>query len=118
MAVHNAEITNTDAGGDERDERLQLALWFLAILSFGFGDTLTSLMLFQSGGEEANPLLAGVLKMVGPTVWGFLLIKTAATVGAMLLARVQRRLEKSFSLAMLGTGIYLVAQNTSTILRL
>ena len=119
MVLAHANNSRTGAAvSGTRSETIQLSLWVAAILLFGFGDTFTSLMVFGSGGSEANMLLGAILRIIGPTVGGFLLVKVATTVGAMLLARNWPRLERLLSLVMLAVGIYLVAQNTAVIMRL
>ncbi len=51
-------------------------LWGLAILLFGFGDTLLSTMVFSKGGFEANPLMGGLVSMLGGSIIAFVIIKT------------------------------------------
>ena len=98
--------TRSDSG-----QIIQLVLWVAAVLFYGFGDTVTSLLVFQAGGAEGNVLLGLVLNLIGPTVWAFLLIKVATTIGAMIIARIWRPLERLVSVAMLLLGMYLVTQN-------
>ena len=88
-------------------------LWIGAILTYGFGDTLTSILVFQSGGYEANLFLKIALNVVGPTLWGFLSIKAAAILGLTLLARWQRNLELVVTGVMMLAGSFLVAQNAT-----
>ncbi|GEM_PF-3543404 len=95
---------------------LQLAVWVVGILFFGFGDTLTSLMVFESSGREANFLLAALLRVVGPTVAWFLIIKVVATLAVVLVSRLRPRLEVFASLSMLCLGMFLVAQNSTILL--
>jgi len=94
----------------------QMWLWAAALLLFAFGDTLTSLMIFYNNGAEANYFLRIALSIVGPTVWGFLLVKTVTTIVAVLVARLQPRLELIASVAILLIGMFLVAQNAGTLL--
>ncbi len=94
-----------------RRQTVQFLVWVAAIMLFGFGDTLTSLLVFGNGGAEANVLLGAVLTFIGPTVRNFLIVKAAATAVPVLLARSSPRLEPLVSGAMLLAGIFLVAQN-------
>ena len=93
-----------------------MLIWAGGILFFGFGDTLTSLMVFQSQGSEANVLLRSILSVVGPTVFGFLAVKVVATLAVLLLSRWQPSLSKFAGLATLVVGMFLVAQNATTLL--
>ena len=102
--------------GTMRNQNRQLWLWGTAILFFGFGDTFTSLLVFQRGGTEANLLMSGVLTLFGRTIWGFLLIKAATVMGAVLTGRWQPRFEVVVTVAMLMMGIFLVAQNSTILL--
>ena len=97
--------------GSDSGQVIQLVLWVAAVLFYGFGDTATSLLVFQAGGAEGNVLLGLVLNLIGPTVWAFLLIKAATTIGAMIIGRVWRSLERLVSVAMLLLGLYLVSHN-------
>ncbi len=89
-----------------------LWLWALAILFFGFGDTFTSLMVFQRGGAEGNFLMGTVLALLGQTVWAFLLIKAAAMAGIVIIARYWSRAETVVGALTLIAGVFFVAQNT------
>ena len=99
-----------------RRQTIQMLVWVAAILLFGFGDTFTSLLVFGSGGVEANVLLGAVLKLLGPTVRNFLILKAVATAVPVLLARLNPRLELLASGAMLLIGMFLVAQNLAALL--
>ncbi|MBI4312960.1 MAG: hypothetical protein HY681_14460 [Chloroflexi bacterium] len=99
-----------------RRETFQFIAWGAAILFFGFGDTLTSLLVFGAGGAESNVLLGAVLTFLGPSVRNFLIVKAAATVAPVLLARLDRRVEPFICGAMLLVGVYLVAQNLAALL--
>ncbi len=57
-------------------QNMHPGLWGLAILLFGFGDTLLSTMVFSSGGYEANPLMGGLVSMFGGSIVAFVIIKT------------------------------------------
>jgi hypothetical protein len=87
-----------------------------AILLFGFGDTLTSLLVFVRGGSEANLLFQAILRVLGPSTLNFVLVKMAATVLALLAARLQPRVEGLVAWAMLLLGAFLVAQNSMALL--
>ncbi|MBI2916532.1 MAG: hypothetical protein HYY01_00935 [Chloroflexi bacterium] len=95
---------------------LQFLFWLGAIMFFGFGDTLTSLMVFSNSGREANVLLAGLLRTIGPTVMGFVVVKMAATLAVVLASRLWPRVELFASLSMLTAGMFLVAQNSTILL--
>ena len=111
--TYNPPLQPADQSSDETG---QLLLWGLAILFFGFGDTLTSLMVFANGGYESNILLGALLKIIGPTVGSFLAIKAAATIGLVVFARAIRPLESLLSVLMLIMGMFLVGNNVVVIL--
>lgn len=113
QAVEQAVEQTTEQAADETG---QLVLWGLAILFFGFGDTLTSLMVFANGGYESNILLGALLKIIGPTVGSFLAVKALTTIGLVALARGLPALEKPLSVFMLAVGMFLVGNNAVVIL--
>ena len=109
-----------------------LALWGVAILVFGFGDTLTSILVFQQGGTEANVLfrsaitnlspiiqaasrsnglIAGMVAPVGIGVASFLLVKMMATMLAVTMARIQPRIEQGIASLVILIGLVLVGNN-------
>ncbi len=96
-------------------ENIQLAVWAAAILLFGFGDTFTSLMVFQNGGREANAVLAFAFQVLGPTLWTFLLIKLAAITLVVAIARRPPGIEGYVRFAMLFLGLFLVVNNTTVL---
>ncbi len=57
-------------------QNMHPGLWGLAILLFGFGDTLLSTMVFAKGGFEANPLMGGLVSFFGGSIVAFVIIKT------------------------------------------
>jgi hypothetical protein len=61
---------------EPRSQNMYPWLWGLAILLFGFGDTLLSTMVFSQGGYEANPLMGGLVSMFGGSIVAFVIIKT------------------------------------------
>jgi hypothetical protein len=100
-------------GGRPFARTVQPWLWIAAIVAYGFGDTLTSILVFQTGGYEANVFLRLALNVVGPTLWGFIAIKAAAILGLTLIARWQRNLELVTTGVMVLAGSFLVAQNVT-----
>lgn len=74
--IHDAppvmEIEEEDTGS----QNMHPGLWGLAILLFGFGDTLLSTMVFAKGGYEANPLMGGLVSFFGGSIVAFVIIKT------------------------------------------
>ncbi len=114
VAYQPAPRPKAEAGG--RQTTVQLLVWVAAFALFGFGDTLTSLLVFGKDGAEANVLLGAVLNFLGPTVQNFLIVKTVTTAVPVLLARLSPKLELVISLAMLATGLFLVGQNLAALL--
>lgn len=94
----------------------QFWLWAAGLLLFGFGDTLTSFLVFGSGGRETNILLGLVLALFGRSVWVFIGTKLVAMVGLLLLSRWQPRIETITSWAMVASGLFLVGQNSTILL--
>lgn len=62
---------------EPRSQNMHPGLWGLAILLFGFGDTLLSTMVFSRGGFEANPLMGGLVSLFGGSIIAFVIVKTA-----------------------------------------
>lgn len=96
-------------------EAIQPWLWVLAILLFGFGDTVTSVMVFRAGGAEGNVLLAHVLRLVGSSLWAFLALKLTASTGIIVASRIDARTELIASVATIAVGAYLVLQNLAAL---
>jgi hypothetical protein len=96
--------------------KMHLWLWVAAILTFGFGDTFTSMMTFNAGGVEANPAMSAVLNLMGGSMMAFVLVKMVATVGVLLLSRLHPRMDAIAATAMLATGVFLVGFNASQLL--
>ncbi len=100
----------------EQETSIHIWLWVAAILTFGFGDTLTSILTFSTGGSEANPAMGLVLSTMGGSVMAFVLVKMVATVGVLLLSRLHARLDTVMATAMLAVGVFLVGFNASHLL--
>ncbi len=62
---------------EPKSQNMHPGLWGLAILLFGFGDTLLSTMVFSRGGFEANPLMGGLVSLFGGSIIAFVIVKTA-----------------------------------------
>lgn len=101
--------TDTAAGASKN---MYPALWFPAIALFGFGDTLTSTMVFAKGGFEANPLMGGLVSLFGGNIIAFVLVKTLILA---VLALVSFKMVKSHGWIIPGAlslvGAYLVFSN-------
>ena len=69
----------------EKLEDIPAALWVPAIVLFGFGDTLTSQLVFAAGGKEANPVMGAITAFPGG-IWGFAFVKTIILVSLIFLS--------------------------------
>ena len=61
-------------------------LWVPALLFLGFGDTLTSYLVFAAGGREANPFLVAVMHPFGGGMTSFVVVKAIILVALVLLS--------------------------------
>lgn len=119
MAADNApgRVNQASAGIDHRS--VERALWVLALLFYGFGDLVSTLVGLWLGATEGNPLPAMLVEVVpgalGPavalTAW-----KAVVMAGFVMLARQLRpahRLAVSGTLAALG--LVVVAWNAAVL---
>jgi hypothetical protein len=74
------EDARTELAKEPQTYKSYTGLWVLAILLFGFGDTLLSTMVFAKGGYEANPLMGNLVTMLGGSMISFVIIKTVVVV--------------------------------------
>jgi hypothetical protein len=77
---------NPQTASNQKDSRTSswlpthLALWFCAIVFYGFGDLLTTAAVLAAGGHELNPVLIAATVTFGGGVWGPAVIKVATIV--------------------------------------
>ncbi len=92
-------------------------LWIPAVLLFGLGDTLTSVLVFSGGGYEANPILATLVRILGGSVLAFVAVKTIALLGLMVTSyRSSGPARWLIPLVVAVLGLYLVSHNTASLL--
>ena len=106
-----ADLSGLAAEVSADGQGVKILIWAAAILFFGFGDTFTSLMVFNAGGGEGNLLMRAVLTVFGPTLGSFVTVKMAATVGIVLLSRLLPQREVLMGFGMLMVGVFLVTHN-------
>jgi hypothetical protein len=120
----NSRVEQPLIGGDEEHsgERGSTSfswLWMPALLFFGFGDTLTSHLVFAAGGTEANPFLSALMHPFGGGTIGFVLAKTAILVALVLLSCFGLKKQGWIIPAVLSVvGGYLVGHNILSLIGL
>ena len=94
-------------------------LWVMAALLFGFGDTLTSVLVFSQGGYESNPVLAVLLSLLGRSIGAFVMVKTVAFF-VLLVTAYGAKTARSWMTPLIVsvTGGFLVLSNVMVLLRL
>jgi len=102
----------------EKLEDIPAALWVPAIVLFGFGDTLTSQLVFAAGGKEANPVMGAITAFPGG-IWGFAFVKTIILVSLIFLsATFFGRQQWIVPTNLCFVGAYLVFHNLVTLFQL
>ena len=102
----------------EKLEDIPAALWVPAIVLFGFGDTLTSQLVFAAGGKEANPVMGAITAFPGG-IWGFAFVKTIILVSLIFLsATFFGRQQWIVPTILCFVGAYLVFHNLVTLFQL
>jgi len=92
-------------------------LWVPALLFFGFGDTLTSHLVFANGGQEANPFMSVAMRFAGGGMMGFVAIKAIIMVSLVLLSWFCMKKHRWIVPAALSiVGGYLVGHNITTLM--
>lgn len=94
----------------------QRRLWVLAVVSYGFGDLVTTLVGLAAGrGSEAGPLAAGLFGRFG--LLGIVLLKLASLAVFYLLWRVGPKPGRvAVPLALSAVGVTVTAWNVSVLL--
>jgi len=115
-----AEETKKTEAEEEAAEGWLLPWWVLGLLLFGFGDTFTSIMVFNRGGVEANPLFTFLMRLVGNNISSFVLVKTAILVFLVLVTYIglPPRSRWVIPLILIGVGSLLTVRNFLILLSL
>lgn len=89
--------------------------WIPSLILFGFGDTLTSYLVFAAGGRETNPVLAAM--MLDGGMWGFVVLKTIILVALLALSYFALPKRQGWVIPSILTlvGTFLVAYNMVTL---
>ncbi|MCD6452891.1 MAG: hypothetical protein J7K77_01165 [Dehalococcoidales bacterium] len=84
-----AEDSWAPEGVDLERHSISLGWWVAAVLLFGFGDSLTSALVFTAGGYEVNPLMILIMNALGNSLWTLTLVKIAILIGLFFLTYYQ-----------------------------
>lgn len=106
------KMPEESTGSSNRATSAGMLLWIPAILLFGFGDVLTSVMVFSRGGYESNKLLLMLVGHVGGGIWAFLVLKVVVlSVLAYLSFTRMHKTGWLIPLVLSAAGAYLVVNN-------
>lgn len=91
-----------------------LLFWIIAVITFGFGDTVSSFLAFSAGASELNPIMNWALNMPGALegLLGFVLFKTV-TMGLLFMIAFLWEGPHRWLIPLLMTiaGVYLTTNN-------
>ena len=119
VSVNDLPEEEEPSTGAVEEQKTYTHLWILAIGLFGFGDTITSVMVFSKGGYEANPMMAQIVSMLGGSIGAFVAVKTAILVGlAFLSFKMFKKQGWVIPAILSAVGGYLVASNIMALLNL
>lgn len=116
--VCHAGKCNNEESAESAGQSMHWILWILAILLFGFGDTLLSTMVFAKGGHEINPLMVFTVRMFGGNLFAFVMIKAIILIVlAFISFKVSRKQGLLIPSVLCFVGIFLVFSNLMAYLK-
>ncbi len=103
---------------EESSSDATLLFWILALLFFGLGDTVSSLLVFSQGGSELNPVMAFTMSLPGG-LFAFVAAKVLALTVLFVIGHLWQGMHRwLIPVLMTVAGVYLTTSNTMTYLKL
>lgn len=108
-------VFNSSRYEEAKKRRFERRLWASAIIFYGAGDLLTSLLVFEMGGVEGNPLLRKFLEL-GGGIEALIPVKAAVLISSFFIFRRLSKNKWIIPLFIFAAGVMLVIHNLCVLL--
>jgi hypothetical protein len=103
---------------EESSSDATLLFWILALVFFGMGDTVSSLLVFSQGGSELNPVMAWTMTLPGG-LFAFVAAKVLALTVLFIIGHMWEGMHRwLIPVLMTVAGVYLTTSNMMTFFKM